>query len=68
MTNPLTSMLPPFLTPEPGLNSGFMIAQVTAAALTSENKALATPHFRGFDFDFGQSGRLRVDGMSERGG
>ncbi len=44
MTNPLTSMLPPFLTPEPGLNSGFMIAQVTAAALTSENKALATPH------------------------
>jgi histidine ammonia-lyase len=44
MTNPLTSMLPPFLTPEPGLNSGFMIAQVTAAALTGENKALATPH------------------------
>ncbi|MGB2899143.1 MAG: histidine ammonia-lyase [Candidatus Acidiferrum sp.] len=44
MTNPLTSMLPAFLTPEPGLNSGFMIAQVTAAALTSETKALATPH------------------------
>ena len=44
MTNPLTSMLPAFLTPEPGLNSGFMIAQVTAAALTSENKMLATPH------------------------
>jgi histidine ammonia-lyase len=44
MTNPLTSMLPAFLTPEPGLNSGFMIAQVVAAALTSENKALATPH------------------------
>jgi histidine ammonia-lyase len=44
MTNPLTSMLPAFLTPEPGLNSGFMIAQVTAAALTSENKALALPH------------------------
>jgi histidine ammonia-lyase len=44
MTNPLTSMLPAFLTPEPGLNSGFMIAQVTAAALTSENKALATPY------------------------
>ncbi len=43
-TNPLTSLLPAFLTPEPGLNSGFMIAQVTAAALTSENKALATPH------------------------
>jgi len=44
MTNPLTSMLPAFLTPEPGLNSGFMIAQVTAAALTSENKALAAPY------------------------
>lgn len=44
MTNPLTSMLPAFLTPEPGLNSGFMIAQVTAAALASENKTLATPH------------------------
>src|SRR5579859_2060149 len=44
MTNPLTSLLPAFLTPEPGLNSGFMIAKVTAAALTSENKALATPH------------------------
>jgi histidine ammonia-lyase len=44
MTNPLSSMLPAFLTPEPGLNSGFMIAQVTSAALTSENKALATPH------------------------
>lgn len=44
MANPLTSMLPAFLTPDPGLNSGFMIAQVTAAALTSENRALATPH------------------------
>lgn len=44
MTNPLTSQLPAFLTPEPGLHSGFMIAQVTAAALASENKTLATPH------------------------
>jgi histidine ammonia-lyase len=44
MTNPLTSMLPAFLTPHPGLNSGFMIAQITAAALVSENRALATPH------------------------
>jgi histidine ammonia-lyase len=44
MTNPLTSLLPAFLTPEPGLNSGFMIAQVSAAALASENKALAAPH------------------------
>jgi histidine ammonia-lyase len=44
MTNPFTSLLPAFLTPKPGLNSGFMIAQVTAAALASENRALATPH------------------------
>ena len=35
--------LPPFLTPNPGLNSGFMIAEVTTAALMSENKHLATP-------------------------
>ena len=35
--------LPPFLTPKPGLNSGFMIAEVTAAALMSENKHLANP-------------------------
>jgi len=38
MTNRLQACLPAFLTPEPGLNSGFMIAQVTAAALTSETK------------------------------
>jgi histidine ammonia-lyase len=37
------SGLPPFLTPDPGLNSGFMIAHVTAAALASENKSLAHP-------------------------
>ncbi len=37
------SGLPPFLTGDPGLNSGFMMAQVTAAALASENKALAHP-------------------------
>ncbi|HET6199962.1 MAG: histidine ammonia-lyase [Candidatus Acidiferrales bacterium] len=44
MTNPHTSLLPPFLTADPGLNSGFMIAQVVAASLASELKALATPH------------------------
>jgi len=37
------SRLPPFLTPDAGLNSGFMIAHVTAAALASENKSLAHP-------------------------
>lgn len=35
--------LPPFLTPDPGVNSGFMIAEVTAAALYSENKQKAAP-------------------------
>jgi histidine ammonia-lyase len=43
MVNPLTSDLPPFLTQSPGLDSGFMLAQVTAAALASENKILAHP-------------------------
>src|SRR5205085_7718459 len=37
------SGLPPFLVRDAGLNSGFMIAHVTAAALASENKALAVP-------------------------
>jgi histidine ammonia-lyase len=72
MTNPLTSMLPAFLSPEPGLNSGFMLAQVTAAALTSENKALATPHSvdsistSGNQEDYvsmGMSGSRRLDRM-----
>jgi histidine ammonia-lyase len=44
LVNPhLSSGLPPFLAPESGLNSGFMIAQVAAAALVSENKVLAHP-------------------------
>ena len=37
------SRLPPFLTANAGLNSGFMIAHVTAASLASENKSLAHP-------------------------
>ncbi|MFS2202897.1 aromatic amino acid lyase, partial [Pseudomonas sp. Pseusp3] len=37
------SQLPPFLVANGGVNSGFMIAQVTAAALASENKALSHP-------------------------
>jgi histidine ammonia-lyase len=37
------SGLPPFLVEDGGVNSGFMIAQVTAAALASENKSLAHP-------------------------
>jgi histidine ammonia-lyase len=44
LVNPhLSSGLPPFLAPSSGLNSGFMIAQVTAAALVSENKVLSHP-------------------------
>lgn len=39
----LSHNLPPFLTPDPGLNSGFMIAEVTTAALMSESKHLANP-------------------------
>src|SRR3546814_15048768 len=38
-----SSDLPAFLAPNPGINSGFMIAQVTAAALASENKQRAHP-------------------------
>jgi histidine ammonia-lyase len=44
MTNPQTSMLPAFLVRHAGLNSGFMILQVTAAALASELKPLSAPH------------------------
>jgi histidine ammonia-lyase len=44
MTNPQTSHLPAFLVREAGLNSGFMILQVAAAALASETKILAAPH------------------------
>ncbi len=44
MVDPTLSFdLPPFLTAEPGLNSGYMIAEVTSAALMSENKHLANP-------------------------
>jgi histidine ammonia-lyase len=44
LVNPALSFgLPAFLTPDPGVNSGFMIAEVTAAALMAENKQRATP-------------------------
>lgn len=43
LVDPALSGLPAFLTPKPGLNSGFMIPQVTAAALVSENKQRAHP-------------------------
>jgi histidine ammonia-lyase len=43
LVNPALSGLPAFLTREGGINSGLMLAQVTAAALASENKSLAHP-------------------------
>jgi histidine ammonia-lyase len=43
LTDSNLSGLPPFLVSDPGVNSGFMIAHVTAAALASENKSLAHP-------------------------
>ena len=44
LTNPNTSQLPAFLVHDPGLNSGFMILQISAAALASEMKVQAAPH------------------------
>ena len=43
LIDPALSRLPAFLTPQPGLNSGFMLAQVTAAALVAENRQRAYP-------------------------
>lgn len=43
LTDARMSNLPAFLAPDPGLNSGFMIAHVTAAALAAENKQLSHP-------------------------
>jgi histidine ammonia-lyase len=43
LIDPALSGVPAFLTPKPGINSGFMVPQVTAAALVSENKQRAYP-------------------------
>ncbi|MDG6221096.1 MAG: aromatic amino acid lyase, partial [Candidatus Thermoplasmatota archaeon] len=43
LVDPKLGKLPPFLAKDPGLNSGFMIAQYTAAALVNENKVLSHP-------------------------
>ena len=66
LMDPALSGLPAFLTPQPGLNSGFMIAQVTAAALVSENKQHADAGERRFDPDLGQSGGSCLDGGAWR--
>ena len=55
------SRLPPFLTSDAGLNSGFMIAHVTAASLASENKSMAIqPAWTACHIS--QSGRSCLDG------
>ena len=66
LVDPALSGLPAFLTPKPGLNSGFMIAQVTAAALVSENKQRAYPASVDFDPDFGEPGGSCFDGGAWR--
>ena len=66
LVDPALSGLPAFLTPKPGLNSGFMIPQVTAAALVSENKQRAYPASVEFDPDLGQPGGSRLDGGAWR--
>ncbi len=43
LVNPALSGLPPFLVPESGIHSGYMMAQVTAASLVNENKVFANP-------------------------
>ena len=66
LVDPALSACRPFLTPKPGLNSGFMIPQVTAAALVSENKQRAYPASVEFHPDLGQPGRPRLDGGARR--
>ena len=58
--DPSLSRLPAFLTPKPGLNSGFMVPQVTAAALVAETPARDAGEHR-FDPDVRQSGGPRID-------
>ena len=56
----------PFLAVSPGLDSGFMLAQVTAAALASECKTLAVPAARRHDPDLGRQGGPRQHGADRR--
>ena len=65
LVNPALSDLPAFLTRHGGLESGLMLAQVTAAALASELKALAHPVVGRHDPDVGEQGRPR---QHEHGG
>ena len=62
LVDPHLSRLPAFLVHDSGLNSGFMMAGITAAALTSENKGLAHPGERGQHPDLRQPGGPRQHG------
>ena len=66
LVDPALSGLPAFLSPRSGLNSGFMIPQVTAAALVAENKKRAFPASVDSHPDLGQPGGPRVDGGPRR--
>ena len=59
LVNPVLSGLPAFLTEHGGLESGLMLAQVTAAALTSEVKTLVAPGLGRHHSDLGEQGRPR---------
>jgi len=64
LIDPNMSGLPPFLAPDSGVNSGFMMAQVTAAALVAENRM--PPGERRQHSDFGEPGRSREHGHARR--
>ena len=63
LVNPaLSEGLPPFLAEGAGLNSGFMLPQVTAAALSQREQSAGASRIGGFDHDLGQQRRLRLHG------
>jgi histidine ammonia-lyase len=62
LVNPLVSRLPPFLADEPGVSTGFMIAQYSAAALVGENRRLAAPA----SLDGGVTSGLQEDYLSHQ--
>ena len=66
LVNPDLSDLPAFLTREPGLSSGMMLAQITAAALVSESQGARAPRERGLHPHRGQQGGPRLHGHQRR--
>ena len=64
LVDPALSRLPAFLTPKPGLNSGFMIPQVTAAALVVREQAARGAGQHRFHSHLRQPGRPRLDGRA----